>query len=81
MLIEGLGLVIQRMNKKPANAKNACGLDGSNYGAITVTPISRPVVKGANHFFWQRQLPISHSFLPATAFEPRPFLQFMAASA
>jgi hypothetical protein len=26
---------------------------------ITVTPISRPVVKSADYFFWQRQLPIS----------------------
>ena len=29
-----------------------------NYG-ITVTPISRPVVKGANHFFWAAPAPIS----------------------
>jgi hypothetical protein len=24
---------------------------------ITVTPISRPLVKGAEHFFWQHWLP------------------------
>ena len=24
---------------------------------VTVTPISRPLVKSAEHFFWQRQLP------------------------
>jgi hypothetical protein len=49
---------------------------------ITVTPISRPVVKSANHFFWQRQLPMSFiRFFPAFVFEPRPFLRLMAASA
>jgi len=48
---------------------------------FTVTPISRPVVKMQSRFFWQRQLPNSHSFLPATVFESRPFLQFMAAYA
>jgi hypothetical protein len=46
-----------------------------------VTPISRSFVKGRTYFFWQRRLPISHSFLPATVFELRPFLRFMAASA
>jgi hypothetical protein len=30
---------------------------GSNIGMVT--PISRPVVKSADYFFWQRQLPIS----------------------
>ena len=28
---------------------------------VTVTPISRPVVKSAEHFFWQRELPIYFS--------------------
>jgi hypothetical protein len=28
---------------------------------ITVTPISRPVVKVAEQFFWQRELPIDFS--------------------
>ncbi len=46
-----------------------------------MTPISRSFVKGRSYFFWQRRLPISHSFLPATVFELRPFLRFMAASA
>ena len=31
-----------------------------------MTPISRSLVKGRTNFFWQRQLPISHSLLPAT---------------
>ena len=47
-----------------------------------MTPISRPFVKSAEHFFWQPELPsLFPPSLPAIVFEPRPFLRLMAASA
>jgi hypothetical protein len=50
-------------------------------GGVTVTPISRPVVKSKNLFLAARAASLYHWFLPATVFEPRPFLRLMAAPA
>jgi hypothetical protein len=48
---------------------------------ISVTPISRPVVKSANYFFGSTSCQSLSFVPPALMFEPRPFLQLMAASA
>ena len=50
--------------------------------AITMTPISRPLVKGHTHFFLAALAAnVFHWSLPATVFVSRPFLRSMAASA
>jgi len=47
---------------------------------ITVTPISRPLVKGREYFFGGASRQFCHWLLQAAVFEPRPFLRFMAAN-
>jgi hypothetical protein len=45
---------------------------------ITVTPISRPLVKGREYFFGGASRQFCHWLLQAAVFEPRPFLRFVA---
>jgi hypothetical protein len=48
-------------------------------GGISVTPISRPLVKSTSYFLRRRApLPLG-AILAAALLEPRPFLQFVAA--
>ena len=54
-------------------------VDGLQDAGITVTPISRPLVKGRKYFFGGANRQCFVPCLAATVFEPRPFLRFMAA--